>query len=210
MPYLLGFLVLVGTLMCVIVGTLWLFVAKIVLALMIGVAPLFIVMLIWQPTQQYFFSWLNTVFNTVISAIFVVAVFSIFSAIFKANLEALVIAPENENFMDAATFIFLGMVCMGVLLQIPTYVSQLTGASAGAVGTAISRMTQAAGGAVSGTAGAVATGGRSAIAAKSATGAYQAARNGGAGRFGAARTARNDFHKSMDDMKRGYPQHYKK
>lgn len=206
-PYLLAIMVFAGTIMCVIVGAVWLFVSKILLALMLGIGPIFIVALCWQPTQQYFFSWLNTVLNTIITNIFVIAVFAIFSAFFQANLQALEIAEESANFMDAGLFLFLGLLCMSVLLMIPQYVSQLTGASAGAVGTAMSRMAQAVGGgAVSGGANTI----RAGFAGNSAKGAYQSAREGGASRFGAARTARHEFNKSMAEMKKGYPDYFRK
>ena len=210
MPAIYGLLVFIGTLLCVIIGALWLFVAKVILALMLGVGPIFICFLIWKPTQQYFFAWVGQILNTVLTTIFVIAIFSIFSAIFQQNLIAL--EPENPGaaFMDAATFTFLGLLCMGVLIQIPQYVSQLTGAAGGAIGTA---MLKVGGGVAAGAA--AATGGtaaaaRGGMAAGSAAGKYNEARKGGASIGGAARGARHEFNKSKQEMKQGYPDYYRK
>lgn len=214
MPLVEGLMVFIGTLLCVIMGTLWLFIAKVVLALMLGVAPIFIVMLAWQPTQQYFFSWLNTVFNTVITTIFVIAIFSIFIAIFNVQLNALEVTQDTANFSEAASYSFLGLLCLGVLMTIPHYVSQLTSAAAGAVGSAVSNMMSKAGGTAA-TTGSAITGGtagavRSGFAASSAKNAFKEARNNDVSRFGALRGARHEFNKSMSEMKQGYPDYFRK
>jgi type IV secretion system protein VirB6 len=209
MPIVYGLMVWIGTLLCCIMGALWLFIAKIVLAVMLGIGPLFIVCLAFQPTQQYFFSWIGAVLNTVITAVIVIAIFAIFSAIFQVQLEALVIDPEANNFAEAATYAFLGLVCMGVLVQVPQYVSQLT-AAGGAVGTAMLKI--GAGGGAAAAAGGIAAGGvaRGSIAAAGAAGKYNQARKGGAGVAGAAKGARHEFNKSKQEMKQGYPDYYRK
>ncbi len=216
LPYICGALVWLGTFLCVIVGALWLFIAKVVLALMLGIAPLFIVCLAWQPTQQYFWSWLGAVLNTVITSVLVIGVFAIFAAIFEARLNGLTIGADTANFADAATFTFLGVVCMGVLVTIPAFVSQLTGAAGGAVGMGMARVlkgaatgaaTVAAGAAAGGRA--VGGGVRAGFAAKDAKGAYSSARAGGASRLGAAQEARHTYNRSQADMKRGYPDYFR-
>lgn len=210
MPIIYGLLVWLGTILCVVVGTLWLFISKIVLSLMLGVAPVFIVMLIWQPTQQYFFSWLNVVFNTVITSVFVIAVFAIFMAIFKVQLDAIQISEDTNNFAEAATYTFLGLVCMGVLLVIPQYVSQLTGAAAGAVGQAMLAISGKAGSAASSAAGGAAGAARSGFAGKAAVDAFKESKSGGNSNFQSARHARHEYNKSMSEMKQGYPDYFRK
>lgn len=210
MPVVYGLLVWLGTLLCVIMGTLWLFIAKVVLALMLGVGPIFICCLIWNPTQQFFWSWVGQILNTVFTSILVLAVFAIFAAIFKNQLTALEIAEDTANFAQTATFAFMGVLCMGVLMQIPHYVGALTGAAGGAVGTAMGKIT---GGAISmgtGAAGGVAAGIRGGFSANAAKNAYQESRAGGASRFQAARSARHEFNKSNQEMKQGYPDYFRK
>lgn len=187
-----------------------LFVSKILLALMLAVGPIFIVALAWDNTRQFFFSWLSVVLNTIITSVFVVAVFSIFTTFFQANLQELQISEDSANFMDAGIFLFLGLLCMGVLMLIPQYVAQLTGASAGAVGQVMGGMlSKIGGGAKSAASGGVNTV-RGGFAAKAAQGEYKDARASGASRFEAARGARHEYNKSMAEMKKGYPDYYRK
>ena len=212
-PYIYGSLVFIGTLLCVLVGTIWLFVAKVVLALMLGVGPIFIVCLIWKPTQQFFWSWVGQILNTILTTIFVLAVFSIFASFFKDNLTALQISKESEGFIDSATFAFIGILCMAVLITIPQYVSQLTGGAGGAVGSAMGRITGGGVGAMLGgmagaTAGVAGTS-RAGFAGKSAVDKYKQARGGGQGKFASARGARHEFNKSRQEMKQGYPDYYR-
>lgn len=217
-PYLYGILLLIGTLLCVLMGALWLFIAKVVLALMLGVGPIFICCLIWQSTRQYFWSWVGQILNTIITTIFVLAIFSIFATIFQTNLENLQISQESQGFMDAAAYTFLGILCMGVLLQIPQYVSQLTGAAGGAVGSAMGRIAAAAGGgAIAGAAlgkASIRSGFAGTSAGKAFTQSYKQSRAGGGGRLSsgvkAARGARHEFNKSNQEMKQGYPDYFRK
>lgn len=219
-PILYGSMVWVGTVMCVFMGALWLFVSKIVLALLLAVGPLFIVLLCWKPTEQYFYKWASVVVNTVITSIFVIAIFAIFSGIFQEGLKGLEVDNSSEGFMNAAVFAFLGLLCMGVLMVLPNYVAQLTGGAMGAVGTAMASI----GGRAASSAGAAkdsVTGGvQSGMAAKDSVGAYKSARQGGettyqgnrqgnAGRLQAMREARREYHGSMDGMKKGYSNHYR-
>lgn len=209
-PILYGCMVWPGTVMCVLMGALWLFISKIVLSLMLAVGPIFIVALCWQNTRQYFFSWLNVVLNTVITTIFVIAVFAIFSSIFQEGLNNLEVSNDSEGFMNAAVYAFLGLMCMGVLMLIPQYVTQLTGASAGAVGQAVGGILSKAGGGAK----SAANGGlntiRAGFAGKSAQGEYKEARASGASRFEAARGSRHEYNKSMAEMKQGYPDYFRK
>lgn len=213
MPYIYAALILIGTVFCVLIGTLWLFIAKIILALMIGVGPFFICCLIWNPTQQFFWSWIGQILNAVLTSVFVLAIFSIFITLFEKNLVALQITDTSNNLLDASAFAFLGILCMGVLVAIPQYVSALTGAAGGAVGTAMSRIT---GGAVSmgvGAAKGALGAGRSAVAGyeagKTFKQEYGKSKGGLSGAFNAARAARHTYNETKDDLKRGYPNYAK-
>lgn len=209
-PYLYGTLVLLGTILCVVMGALWLIIAKVVLALMLGVGPIFICCLIWPSTRQYFFSWIGQILNTVLTVIFVLAVFSIFAGIFEAGLRSLTVNEGEQQLMNASVYAFLGVLCMGVLIVIPQYVQQLVGVAGGAVDSAMSKVSggavSAGGKGTSGSASAVRTG----FAGKSASSAYQKNRSEGNGAMASARDARHEFNKSKAEMKQGYPDYFRK
>lgn len=209
-PYLYGTLVLLGTILCVVMGALWLIIAKVVLALMLGIGPIFICCLIWPSTRQYFFSWIGQILNTVLTVIFVLAVFSIFAGVFESGLTALTVDEGEQQLMNASVYVFLGVLCMGVLIVIPQYVQQLVGVAGGAVGSAMSKVSGGAvsvgGKSASGSVGAVRTG----FAGKSASNAYQKSRSEGNGAMASARSARHAFNKSKAEMKQGYPDYFRK
>ena len=209
-PYLYGGLVLLGTLLCCAVGALWLLIAKVVLALMVGLGPIFIVCLIWKPTQQFFWSWVGQIINTVITAVFVLAVFAIFASVFDTGLAGLTVEENDQQLVNSAVYTFLGVLCMGVLISIPQYVTQLLGVAGGAVGSAMGRITGSAVGGGSKATGMASGAVRGGFAGKSATSAYKDARSQGKGRFASARGARHEFNKSRQEMKQGYPDYYRK
>lgn len=210
LPFVYGILVWLGTVLCCIIGLLWLVIAKVVLSIMLGVGPIFICCLIWQPTQQFFWSWVGQILNTILTSVMVLAIFAVFAAIFKTQLEQLQVNEDTANFANAAVFAFLGVLCCAVLVVIPQYVSALTGAAGGAVGTMMSQLSKGAIDTGKATGSAGVSMGRSAMAANSARNAYQQARAGGASRMQAARTARHEYNKSMAEMKQGYPDYFRK
>lgn len=208
-PYLYGGLVLLGTLLCCAMGALWLLIAKVILALMVGLGPIFIVCLIWRPTQQFFWSWVGQIINTVITAIFVLAVFSIFASIFDAGLASLTVEENDQQLVNSAVYTFLGVLCMGVLISIPQYVAQLVGVAGGAVGSAMGRISGGAVGGAKGATGGVAGTARAGLATKSAVSKYRGNRDEGSSRLASARDARHEFNKSRQEMKQGYPDYYR-
>lgn len=209
MSYVNGILVYLGTVLCAFLGAVWLFIAKVVLALMLAVGPIFIVMLVWKPTQNYFFSWLGVVLNTVVVSILVIAVFTIFLAIFNAELAAIQMGEDESNFANAAGMFLMGLISLGVLKVIPDYTTQLTGSAAGAVGTAVASLSKGTINFGKNTAtGSV----RGAFAGAAATKAYNEARAQNKGRFSSLRSARNQYHLAQQEMKQGYrySDYYKK
>lgn len=181
-PYLYGVLVLIGTLLCCLMGAIWLVIAKVVLALMIGVGPIFICCLIWQSTRQYFWSWLNQILNTVLTVIFVLAIFSIFAGIFEGGLNALTVEEGENQLLNASVYTFLGVLCMAALIAIPQYVGQLVSAAGGAVGTAMLKVGGGGGAAAKSAGGAASGGAKGTMAAGGAArGKYDQAMKGRAG-----------------------------
>lgn len=133
-PYVYAGLVILGTIFCIIVGAFWVFASKIILSLLLGVGPIFIVSLIWKSTQQYFFSWVNAVLNTILTVIFVAGVFSIFAVLFESNINNLKPTDANNaQLFDTAVTAVLGTLTLAILLVLPNYVGQLTNAGGGGI-----------------------------------------------------------------------------
>lgn len=150
-PYLYAGLVIIGTVFCIIVGAFWVFASKIILSLLLGVGPIFIIALVWKSTQQYFFSWLNAVLNTILTVIFVAGIFSIFATLFQSNLNGLdPMNADKAQLFDTAVTAVLGTLTLAILLVLPTYVGQLTNAGGGGIFGAMRQIAGSAGKAVEG------------------------------------------------------------
>lgn len=155
MPFINGFLVLVAVILCICIACFWLFATKIILALLLAVGAIFIVSLIWQRTQHYFGSWMNTILALLLINIFICGCFGIFSSIFDSVLQGLTPDATNTNHIaGTASLLMLGLLTCGVLILLPSFSVQLTsGAMAiGSMGAATSAAASAGAGAVGATA----------------------------------------------------------
>lgn len=150
-PYVYAGLVIIGTVFCIIVGAFWVFASKIILSLLLGVGPIFIIALVWQSTQQYFFSWLGAVLNTILTVIFVAGIFSIFGTLFESNVTSLKpMDAEKAHLFDTGVTAVLGTLTLAILLVLPNYVGQLTNSGGGGVFGAMRQIAGAAGRAMEG------------------------------------------------------------
>ncbi|MEO4090768.1 type IV secretion system protein [Acinetobacter pittii] len=130
MPYLNGVLVIAGTIFCLIIAAFWLFATKIILSLLLGVGPIFIVALIWNPTKHFFGTWLGTVLSVIFINLFIMGTFAIFITIFDSYLGSMnPAATEANHLADTVVVLFMGIITCGILILLPTFVAQLTGGS---------------------------------------------------------------------------------
>jgi type IV secretion system protein VirB6 len=180
MPYIYAGLVILGTVLCVVVAAFWIFASKIILSILLGIGPMFIVALVWQPTQQYFFSWVSAILNTILTVVFVAGIFAIFGQLFTQNLAAL--TPDDSGISqltDTGITSMLGILTCGILFVLPNYVGQLTGASGGGIFGAMRQIASAAPSAGRAASNAItSTANRGASLGRAAT-AYKAAGRGG-------------------------------
>lgn len=205
MPFINGILVVAGTVICLIVAAFWLFATKIILSLLLGVGPIFIVALIWNPTKHFFGTWLSTIVSIVMINLFIMGTFAIFITIFESYLQSMNPgATETNHLADSVVVITMGIITCGILLLIPSFVAQLTGGSMaiGQAWTAVKNVSASSAGAVGATASAVDRGatamGNGARGVANAGGmayggvqSYNQSRAGGMGRVASADSAIN-------------------
>lgn len=174
-PLICGTAVLVGTILCLIVGCFWYLATKFLLALIVGIGALFIIALVWDNTKSYFGAWLNALLALMLINLMVTACFTIFADIFNSGLQKLATsAGQMTDYSelpigDAIGIFFAGLLCCATLLILPAIASMLAqggGAFGGVMG--------AVGGASRAVAGGV---GASAKGAKTTAQAYNKAGN---------------------------------
>jgi type IV secretion system protein VirB6 len=121
--------------------------SKIALAILLGIGPLFVLLLIFEPTKQFFNAWLGQALNYVILTMLTAAAIKLIFTLLDAYLPAT--APVDPSLSDAISAIALFGIAFLVLLQLPSQASALGGGVAvstlGAVGSLYRRLKGATG-----------------------------------------------------------------
>jgi len=122
-----GFLILTATAVLVAIGGAFILIAKIALAILAGIGPIFIVALLFQPTQRFFEQWSAQVLNYALLIILFSSVFSLLMSMFghyMAGLKFDGIANVGYTLGGAVTFSLISII---LLLQLPSIASGLAG-----------------------------------------------------------------------------------
>lgn len=139
-PILCAIMVIIGTILCLLVGCFWYLATKFLLALLLGLGAMFIVCLVWENTRGFFFSWLNAVVALTLINLMVLAVFTIFGDIFDTELTSLTADAAtiedggNVPMLAAVGLAFMGILSFAVLLILPNIAIMLSQNGGGAFG----------------------------------------------------------------------------
>jgi type IV secretion system protein VirB6 len=122
---LVGLLYLLFTVIVVAIGGSFILLAKIGLALLAGLGPLFIVSLAWQPTARFFEMWMGQVANFVLMVVLFSATFGFMMDIFAGSLEGVTIDDASNLAYNLGGLGILSVAMVIVLLQLPSLASGL-------------------------------------------------------------------------------------
>ncbi len=103
--------------------------AKIAVALLLAVAPIFILLLIFANTKNLFEGWLRTLLNYAIIPIFVYALLALLLTLAESPLKAMEdnIDANSAVLTFIAPFIFVSLVSVMLLAQIMNIAASITG-----------------------------------------------------------------------------------
>ena len=125
MPYLIGGLILLAATLMMIYALFLIALSKIALAVLVGLGPLFILMLMFKQTQEVFEAWLQQVMNYMLIVILTVAVLAFMQAVAENAVSAI---PRDGislgDVMPAAIVFFITFL---LLTQVMTIASALGG-----------------------------------------------------------------------------------
>ncbi|WP_084217363.1 type IV secretion system protein [Xenophilus azovorans] len=141
-PLLAGAGILTGGVICTGYAAFLFALAKMALAILLGVGPIFVLLLIFEPTKQFFNSWLgqtlNYIFLAMLTAAAVKLILQIISAYLNTKGVSANMPTEGLELGDAIAAIALSVIGFLVLMQMPSIASALGGGVAvstlGAVG----------------------------------------------------------------------------
>lgn len=125
-----GIMIILATAVIVAIGGAFILLAKLALALLAGLGPLFIVALLWQPTSRFFEMWVGQVLNYVLLVVLFSAVFGLMMSIYGGYVEGIKFeSGVNVAYSLGGAFILSAAMVL-ILMQLPG----IAGALAGGVG----------------------------------------------------------------------------
>lgn len=127
LPYVVGTFVWLATLLVTLYAAFLLLLAKIAIAVILAVGPIFIVLALFEQTRRFLESWIAQLVNYVFVQILVAAVLGFTIAVFNDTAQRAVI--EKLNYDTAGYLVIIGLMIALVLGQVT---SMASGLSAGA------------------------------------------------------------------------------
>lgn len=183
-----GTVILLSTAVLTAIGGAFILLAKLLLALLAGLGPIFILALLWPATARFFEMWAGQVLNYGLLVVLFAAVFGLMMSIFGQYMGDMKFDGTQNVSYALGGSVILAVVMVVVLLYLPNLASGLAGGVAANVGHEIRALK----GMASGAAKAGMAAGRGASAANNAMGAADiaASKATGAAARGLARGGR--------------------
>jgi len=148
-PAILALMILIATLLMVGMGAFLIVVAKMAIALLVGLSPIFLISLLFKTTRGLFERWLGLLFNYSLIPILALALMSFGTQWMVRQLEVLVAMGSVPSVADAAIYTLAAMISFLLMLQIPQMAATIGGGlalstmgAAGSVGSAARRQIQ--------------------------------------------------------------------
>ncbi|WP_375681559.1 type IV secretion system protein [Bartonella sp. AP60NXGY] len=122
---LLGIIILLATSLVVAIGGGLVLLTKIAITLLVGLGPLFIIALLWQPTHRFFEQWIIQVVNYIILFLLLATVFNLMMNIFANYLSDMKLDyDQNVSFMFGGALI-LSIISIMLLLKLSSIANSL-------------------------------------------------------------------------------------
>lgn len=120
-----GIIILLATSFLVAIGGAFILLAKIALVLLVGLGPLFIIALLWQPTYQFFERWVAQILSYTIFIVLLATVFSFMMHIFANYTNDIRLNRYQNIGYTIGGVLILSILFIVLLLKISTIASSL-------------------------------------------------------------------------------------
>lgn len=102
--------------------------AKALLSLMLGIGPLFIMLLMWPMTKQFFDRWIGTIFTALLQIALLAAVLSFAMGMFEVVVNAVDVDSDTDSpFFGALLLLSFTIIMLYLLYTVQNYAAQLAG-----------------------------------------------------------------------------------
>ncbi len=143
----------IGSLMCVFALLLFIY-AKMMMAVLLALGPIFILFFVWDATKGLFTAWLNTLITLALIPVVTSAILMLMLSVINVTLPKVNVPPESLQFYGIAPFLGLSLATTLILSQVFRICSSLGGgialaslsAGAGIAGSALQKSGMAAAG----------------------------------------------------------------
>lgn len=122
-----GFIIMLATGVLVAIGGAFVLLAKIALAILAGLGPLFILALLWQPTARFFEMWTAQVLNYGLLIVLFSSIFGLMMSIFTGYMDDLKFDGAMNLGYAIGGSVILAVAMILILLQLPAIASGLAG-----------------------------------------------------------------------------------
>lgn len=122
-----GIIIILATAVVVSIGGAFILLAKVALALLAGIGPIFIVTFLWQPLAKFFDMWIGQVLNYVILVVLFSALFGLMMEIYGGYVADVKFESGVNVAYSLGGAIILSIAMVLVLLQLPGIAGALAG-----------------------------------------------------------------------------------
>lgn len=125
-----GIIIILATAVVVAIGGAFILLAKVAMAILAGIGPVFIICFLWQPLARFFEQWTGQVLNYVLLVVLFSALFGLMMEIYGGYVEGVKFESGVNVAYSLGGAIILSIAMVLMLLQLPG----IAGALAGGVG----------------------------------------------------------------------------
>lgn len=117
---------IIGSLMCVFALLLFIY-AKMMMAVILALGPIFILFFMWESTKGLFTAWLNTLITLALIPIVTSGIMMLMLSVINVTLPKVNLPPESLQFFGIAPFLGLSLATTLILSQVFRICSSLGG-----------------------------------------------------------------------------------
>ncbi|AGF76489.1 type IV secretion system protein [Bartonella vinsonii] len=120
-----GILILLATSFLAAIGGAFILMAKIALVLLVGLGPLFIIALLWQPTYRFFEQWISQILSYIILIVLLATIFSLMMNIFANYMIDLKFDGKQNVGLTLGGALILSIISIILLLKLSSIANAL-------------------------------------------------------------------------------------
>ncbi len=118
-------LCLVATIAVTAIGGAFILLAKIALAILAGLGPLFILALLFKSTSRFFEAWCGQVLSYGLLVVLISAVFGVMMQMFTGYMDSMKVDESQNIFWNVGGCGILAVACVLIVIQIPSIAAAL-------------------------------------------------------------------------------------